>query len=270
MNWHNIGLLLRFDLFYSLTRLRGWIFLAPFSLYWFLVFYHISTNKDALGKVTSQEAVAAMEYYGAETAMNLFVNHPISVSLPFCLLLITTPFFVVLASFGQFCTDLRSGFFRFIITRCSRLDIFLARLLSALLLVICAFLTVTCISTVLSLLNDGFPALAVLQYAAQTWLTLMLYALPFIAMMSLLSALFNSQIAVLFIGFSACTLIYIFFIYATATQGSSLVAFLLPIALLNDLVALDKSDYLSALAILPVYFLAYAILAFTVFDRRNF
>ena len=270
MNWRNIALLLRFDLLYSLMRLRAWVFLIPFGLFWFITFYYLVGDEDLIGKFTSSETEGLMKIYGYDTVVNLFINHPISISLPHMLLVITTPFFVVLASYGQFCQDMRVGFYRFLTTRCRRIEIFLGQFLSAIFLITLAFLAVSIISATLSMQNDGFPAAAVIPYAMQTYFAALLYALPYVALMALLSAFFNSQIAVLFFGMGFCGVVYLFFIYSVLTQGVSLVAFSLPIGLFRDLFKLETTEYFTALAILPVYFIAYCTLAISVFDRRNF
>ena len=270
MNWQNIALLLRFDFLYSLARLKGWVFLMPFFLFWFVTFYYVVGDEDLIGKFTSSETEGLMTVYGYDTVINLFINHPISISLPHMLLIITTPFFVVLAAYGQFCRDLRTGFYRFLATRCRRIEIFLGQFLSAIILVLLAYLVVTIISVLLSIQNDGFPFSAIISYALQTYLAAVLYALPYIALMALLSAFFNSQVAVLFFGFAFSGIVYMFFVYSVLTQGVSLVAFSLPIGLFRDLFKLETTEYFTALGVLPVYFIVYSILAFLVFDRRNF
>ncbi len=270
MNWRNIALLLRFDFIYTLARLRGWVFLVPFGLFWFITFYYLVGDEDLIGKFTSSETEGLMKIYGYDTVVNLFINHPISISLPHMLLVITTPFFIVLASYGQFCSDMRVGFYRFLATRCRRIEIFLGQFLSAICLVLLAYLLVTIISVILSIRNDGFAVSAILPYAIQTYFAALLYALPYIAMMALLSAFFNSQVAVLFMGMGFCGVVYLFFIYSVLTQGVSFVAFSLPVGLFRDLFKLETSEYFTALAVLPAYFIAYGTAAITVFDRRNF
>ena len=270
MNWRNIALLLRFDFFYSLARLKGWVFLVPFALFWFITFYYLVGDENLIGKFTSSETENLMKIYGYDTVTNLFINHPISISLPHMLLVITTPFFIVLAAYGQFCTDMKAGFYRFLTTRCTRIELFLGQFLSAICLVFAAYFIVTIISTVLSLQNDGFPVSAVILYALQTYFAAILYALPYIALMALLSAFFNSQVGVLFVGMGFCGIVYLFFIYSVVTNGVSYVAFSLPIGLFRDLFKLETSEYFIALAMLPAYFVVYCTLAITVFDRRNF
>ncbi len=119
MNWQRIALLLRFDLFYSLIRLRAWVFLAPLFLFWFALFKQI--NKGVTDMIQSQEGIMITSaIYGTDGALNLFIDHPPSISLFYLITLSTIPFFVVLASYDMFSTDLGSGFLRFLTARCKR------------------------------------------------------------------------------------------------------------------------------------------------------
>jgi ABC-2 type transport system permease protein len=268
MNWQRIALLLRFDLYYSLTRLKGWIFLMPFFLCWFVIFKQI--NKGVSGMLQSQEGIMITSaIYGTDGALNLFIEHPPSVSLCYLISLSTIPFFVVLAAYDQFSSDLGSGFFRFLIARCKRMEIFLARFLSAYSLIAAAFLIVIGIGAALSIKNDGYPAADVLLYSAQIYLSLLLYTLPFIAYMSLISSLVSSTLAALFLGMFGYAAIWFLNLFTYFTEQKDVFTYLLANSLKEYLFELDNSDFFIALAILPIYTLVYAALAFRVFNRRN-
>ena len=72
MNWQRIALLLRFDLYYSLTRLKGWIFLVPFFLCWFVIFKQI--NKGVANMLQSQEGIMITSaIYGTDGALKRFL-----------------------------------------------------------------------------------------------------------------------------------------------------------------------------------------------------
>ncbi|MFT5132005.1 MAG: hypothetical protein ACI9SC_000468 [Gammaproteobacteria bacterium] len=268
MNWQRIVLLLRFDLYYSLTRLKGWVFLVPFSLWWYLIFYQI--NKGVLDILQSQEGIMATSaIYGTDGALNLFIDHPPSVSLFYIISLTSIPFFVVLGGYDQFSSDFGSGFFRFLVARCKRMEIFLARFLSAFCLIAGSYLIVAGICAIISMHNDGYAATDVLIYSVRVYLTLMLYSLTFIAFMSLISTLVRSTLAALFLGMLACGLIVLFKFFAKFTAQKSIVAYLLANGVMDYLIELDTGDFYMALAILPVYVLVYAGIAFQIFNRRN-
>jgi hypothetical protein len=268
MNWQRIVLLLRFDLYYSLTRLKGWVFLAPFSLFWLLILY--SVNKGVSGILQSQEGImASSAIYGTDGALNLFIEHPPSISLFYLVALSTMPFFMVLAGYDQFSSDFGSGFFRFLIARCKRIEIFLARFLSVLSLIAGSFLIVAVNCAIISISNDAYPTMDVLLYSTQVYFTLLLYALAFIAYMSLISSLVRSTLAALFLGMLGCGLIVLFKFFAKFTAEKSIVSFLLANGVMDYLFELDTRDFYMALAILPVYILVYTGLAFAIFNRRN-
>ena len=88
----------------------------------------------------SQEGIMITSaIYGTDGALSLFIDNPPSMSLFYVISLSIIPFFMVLASYDQFSTDLSSGYFRFLSSRCKRIEIFLARILSAFSLVAGAF-----------------------------------------------------------------------------------------------------------------------------------
>lgn len=268
MNWQRIAILLRFDLYYSLARLRGWIFLVPFFLFWFVIFKQI--NKGVAEMLQSQQGIMITStIYGTDGALNLFIEHPPSVSLLYLISLSTIPFFVVLAAYDQFSTDLGSGFFRFLIARCNRLEIFLARWLSAFSLIAATLLIVTAICAVLSIRNDGYPAADVLLYSVQIYLALLLYALPFIAYMSLISAMVSSTLAALFLGMFGYAVIWFLNLFTYFTEQKGVFSYLLPNGIKDSLFELDTSNFFMALVFLPIYLLVYAAIAFRIFNQRN-
>ncbi|NKB38280.1 MAG: hypothetical protein GKR93_14135 [Gammaproteobacteria bacterium] len=269
MNWQRIALLLQFDFYHTVTRLRGWVFLVPFSIYWVIVFRYLDSHPEVVKGFRSQEAISAMEYFGSDTTFNLFVNNPVIVSLSFLLLIITAPFFTVLASYGQFCSDLKNGFFRFLIARCHRIEIFIARFLSASILITTTFLVVVIIAALMSMKDGDFSNLDILNYSVRIFMTLLLYVLPFVAFMSLLSALVKSELGVIFLGMTVSGVIYLFYISSLATQQSSNVAYLLPIGVMNNILALQSEFFWKSIALLPVYFIVYTVLAYFIFHRRN-
>lgn len=207
--------------------------------------------------------------YGTDGALNLFIEHPPSVSLLYLISLSTMPFFVVLAAYDQFSTDLGSGFFRFLIARCQRVEIFLARWLSAFGLIASALLIVTAICAVLAIRNDGYASADVLLYSVQIYLTLLLYALPFIAYMSLISAMVSSTLAALFLGMFGYAVIWFLNLFTYFTGQKGVFSYLLASGMKDSLFELGTGNFFTALALLPVYFLAYSFIAFRIFNQRN-
>ena len=268
MNWRRIFLLFRFDLWYSLCRLRGWVFLLPFALCWFVVFKQI--NKGVTGILQSQEGIAITSaIYGTDGALSLFVEHPPSVSLFYLISLTAMPFFAVLAAYDQLSTDLGSGFFRFLSVRCKRIEILLARFMSSAALIAGAWLIATVIAATLSIRNDDYTSAAVLTYSTQTYLFTLVYALPFIAYMTVISSLVASTLASLFLGMFGYALIWVLNLFTLFTEEKGFFSYLLPSAFKDALFQFDDADFYMTLAIMPVYTLAYASLAYLLFNRRN-
>ncbi len=240
----------------------------PFCLCWFVVFKQI--NKGVTQILQSQEGIAITSaIYGTDGALNLFIDNPPSISLFYLISLSTIPFFVVLASYDQFSSDLGSGFFRFLTARCTRMEIFLARFLSAFALVSGAFLVATIICTVLSVNNDSYPVSEVLIYACQVYITLLLYSLSFVAYMSFISALVSSTLAALFLGMFGYALVWILNLFTLFTEQKDFFSYLLAISMKQYLIELDTDKYLMAVAILPIFVLVYAGLGYRIFSRRN-
>jgi hypothetical protein len=268
MSWQRISILMRFDIYYSLTRLKSWVFLMPFSLCWFVVFRQV--NKGVTDMLQSQEGIMITSaVYGTDDALNLFIDNPPSISLFYIISLTTIPFFVVLASYDQFSTDLGSGFLRFLIARCKRIEIFLARFLSAFSILAVAFLIVTIICAILSIRNDGYATTEVLFYSVEIYLILLLYALPFVAYMSVISSLVNSTLASIFLGMFGYASIWFLNLFTFFTEQKDIFSYLLPNSMKQYLIELDSNNFFMALAILPIYFLIYAGLGFKIFNRRN-
>jgi hypothetical protein len=268
MNWQRIGLLLRFDLYYCLIRLRGWVFLVPFSFCWFLVFKQI--DKGVSEMLQSQEGIMITSaIYGTDGALSLFIDNPPSMSLFYVISLSIIPFFMVLASYDQFSTDLSSGYFRFLSSRCKRIEIFLARILSAFSLVAGAFFIVTVICTALSIKNDGYQTIDVAFYSLQIYFTLLLYALPFIAYMSLISSMVSSALAALFLGMFGYALIWILNLFTIFIEYKDIFSYLLANSMKSFLIEVYTDNFYFALAILPIYILVFTGMAFGNFNRRN-
>jgi hypothetical protein len=268
MNWQRIFILLRFDLYYSLIRIKGWVFLMPFFLCWFIVFKQI--NKGVTQMLQSQEGIMITSaIYGTDGALNLFIDNPPSVSLFYLISLSTIPFFAVLASYDQFSSDLGSGFFRFLIARCKRMEIFLARFLSAFSLIAGAFLIATIICAILSINNDGYAMTEILIYSVQIYLILLLYTLPFIAYMSVISSLVSSTLAAIFLGMSGYAAIWFLNLFTFFTEQKDVFSYLLASSMKQHLFELDTNKFFIALAILPIYLLVYAGLGFRIFNQRN-
>ena len=169
----------------------------------------------------------------------------------------------------QYSSDLGSGFFRFLNTRCTRLEIFFARFLRAFSIIASALLIITIICSILSIKNDNYDISKVLFYSLQIYLIALLYALTFIAYMSVVSSLVKSSLASIFLGLLGCTIVMLFNFFSIFTGGSNFFAHLLAIGETRYLFELGTTEFFLALATLPIYSLVYAGLGFWIFNQRN-
>jgi len=218
----------------------------------------------------SQEGIMITSaVYGTDGALNLFIEHPPGVSLFYLISLAIIPFFVVLASYDQFSTDLGSGFLRFLIARCKRVEIFLARFLAAFVTVAATFLIVAIINTVLSIRNDDFAPTEIIFYSIQVYLVILLYTLPFVAYMSVISSLVNSTLASIFLGMSGFAVIWFLNLFTFFTEHKDVFSYLLASSMKQYLIDMHTNSFIWAMLLLPLYLVVYAALGFKVFNQRN-
>ena len=231
----------------------------------------MKTGMSLTDMFQSQEGIMATSaIYGTDGALELFIDHPPSISIFYLVTLQLLPFFMVLAAYDQFSTDLGSGFLRFLVVRCKRLEIFLARYLSALSLVAGTFLLGTLVAAILALRSDDYSVPEVLLYSGQVYLTLLLYAMAFIAYMSLISSLVSSTLASLFLGFAGYALLWFLkFMSLFITELGDVFSYAMASTFKDSLIRMGTADYFTALAIIPFYILVYCTLAYVIFNRRN-
>ncbi|HEY7840326.1 MAG TPA: hypothetical protein VIC61_02050 [Gammaproteobacteria bacterium] len=269
MNWRRIGLILRFDMRYGALRVRGLLFLVPFALCWygFLRFHEEAT--DIFRRPEGFLMLSRMLDEFAAKA--LLLDNPVLLSAFFVTALFTAPFFVILAAHDQTASDIGSGFFRFLTARCTRLEIFIGRYLSALAHVVICYSVVALAAALLSVLNDGTPLMATTLYAAQIVLTIMLYAAPLVAYCALISALCSSALGALVLGMAGyVAILFCMWLGNGLFSGSAPFSYLLASGLRTELFGGDPLLASFAAACMPVYALAYGWAAWKVFGMRNF
>lgn len=270
MNWHRILELALFDLRWSIYRRKGLMYILPFSLFWYLVlkrFYDGAANWIQ----SSDFLMLASTKFDMEIISHLFVELPPSMSAFFILALYTTPFFTMLAANDLFASDLGSGYFRFLITRCQRSEIFLARCLSSLMIITICLLICGAAAALIATFVEGYPATQTGGYFFKIISILIIYSIPFIAGMAVLSAMLNSAIAVMLLACAGYTMILIGIYIAEAAFDEPVMFFyLLPSGIKKDLISMNSSDMLIALVSTPAYTLILACTAWFLFKRRNF
>lgn len=270
MNWRRIGVILRFDLRHGALNARGLVFLVPFLLFWYFIIH--SFNQDVSSWLSEREGIMLLgTLFDPAAAAALFIDHPPLLSVFFLLALSTAPVFAMLAAFDQFSSDIGSGYFRLLSTRCRRMELFAARYLAALSLLITAHAAIGAMALWVSIYQDGYEFAVTFAYLGQILLTILIYLCPFVAYMALVSALTRSAMASLVLGMVGyVVLLGAVWLGNVILPGTSYFNYLLPSALKYQLFGADVTESIAAIAGLPLYTLAYGWAAWTVFRSRNF
>ena len=270
MNWHRTLQLALFDIRWAVLRRKGLMYILPYFLFWYLVlkqFYEGAAYTIQTNGVLMLTSIG----FDMETLNHLFIELPPSMSAFFIGAIYTTPFFILLAANDLFASDLGSGYFRFLITRCHRLEIFLARCLAVVLIILICTIISGVAAALIATFIEGYAVKVTIPYLLRIIGMLMFYSMPFIAIMAIVSAALNSPIGVILLASVGYTVLLICIYIAEAALDDPLIFFyLLPSGIRKDLISPDNTDVLVALASTPAYTLIFAWLAWTLFKRRNF
>lgn len=266
MNWKRIFILACFDLRHSLFRLKGLVFLIPFLFFWYLNLKFLY-EKGGEVLVTPESIVIMSWLFNPQLAQILLILYPPTLSVFLIMALASTPAFAMLSGNDQLAGDAGRQTFRFLLTRCTRSEIFTGRFLSHYLLMSLSTLLIAAMATVISLHNDQHSTADVLQYAGQVSLLILIYILPFAAYMSVISAMMSSALSALLMSVT----VYIAFIflgnYLQYKSGTNIQ--LLPGGLKEYLFDLNEHDLYAGMAGLLAFTVIYLCLGWLIFRRRN-
>ncbi len=270
MNWQRITLIAGFDLQYSLLRAKGLFFLAPFLLFWGLLLYH--TDADIIARLKSVEVFTALSaWLGAETARTLLWEHPVMLSAFLLISLMTAPAFMLLAGNNQFSSALSSGYFRFLCTRCRRLEIFIGHYLGSLALAGIALLLIGIYCLGLSASHESYPFSFVFLYFLKIMLIVMLYHAALLSYTAIISAALGSPLGSLLLAAVGYAGLLVFASIANTMHGDTqLFSYVLPGSLKPLLLDMNTLGFMWASLALPVYIMAYGLLAWAIFKQRDF
>ena len=173
----------------------------------------------------------------------------------------------MLSGNDQLAGDAGRQTFRFLLTRCTRSEIFTGRFLSHYLLMSLPTLLIAAMATLISLHNDQHSTADVLQYAGHVSLLILIYILPFAAYMSVISAMMSSALSALLMSAT----VYIAFIflgnYLQYKSGANIQ--LLPGGLKEYLFDLNEHDLYAGMAGLLAFTVVYLCLGWLIFKKRN-
>jgi hypothetical protein len=266
MNWNRIFILAVYDLRHAVFRLKGLVFLLPFLFFWYWTLKFLYEKGADL--LVSRESIFLLSWlFKPAVAQVLLIAHPASLSVFLLVALATTPFFAMLGSSDQLAGDAARQSFRYLLTRCTRTEIFLGRLVSSYSLVAGTTLLAAAAATCISWQIDHRAPDVTLVYAAQVVIMALLYILPYVTYMGAISSMMSSALSTLLMG----VMIYL---TLAMTGGYLSNRFSLDIALVPGgikelLLGIHPRDQLYAGLGLLAYTTVYGVLGWFMFQRRN-
>ena len=267
LNLYRLKELVLFDFLYSLSSLKSLVFLIPYFLFWFLIFDNIGS--ETIEWLRSAQGLFLVSWLldDQELALQLFVDRSASLSVYLIISISLMPLFVMLAANNQYSSDASRGAFRFILTRTTRMELFISRFLAAFIMLgSCLFIT-TIWATLLAYLNGEDELTTLFLFSSQTLLILIFYCLPFIAFMSMVSAFARSGFGSLFIGM----MLYVFLVLLVFWLRTDIhyVIYLIPGWIKPNLYNINIENILISVALLSTYTLFYFTCGWKLFRSRD-
>ena len=91
MNWQRLITLIKFDLYHSVFKLKGLVFLIPYLLFWYCIFSLLFEHGTDF--LIRQETFIITAYlFNTEAAQSLLIINPPTLSVYLILALVTMPF----------------------------------------------------------------------------------------------------------------------------------------------------------------------------------
>ena len=262
--------LTRHDLYYALRSARGLLFLVFFAVFWLWLFSKMVGG--AAQWLSNPEGNMVIGWlFDPQVARSLFINRAPTLSAFFLLAVSTMPVFVLFAASDQTANDIGSKYLRFLTPRCNRLEIYLARFIGAVLLVAMAYVAVTLVATLISLFVDQSGKGSLVIDAVLVMVSLIVYSLPFIALMSLCSVVVGSAGLSALVGIS----VYVVVLLVVAILGyrmpgaAEVVGYLLPNATKPWILQLQWSTWIQAVLMVPLFVLGYGYIGWRIFSKRD-
>lgn len=242
------------------------MFLLPFTLYW-LAIIRLLHDGGADFVVSQQGLLISTFFLSPDITHTLFIDNPAVLSLCLMLALTTLPLFCILAANNQLASDAGRYSLRFLLTRCTRTELYLSRYLSCCALVAFALVVLVTVMCFLSLRIDDYQPLETLTYGLGISTVLIIYSLPLLAFMSIFSALMSGAMS------SMLTGSVVFFVLLVSSrwldEDYPAIAHVLPNSLKASLYDIASPDLVLTLSGLMGYVIIYLCLGWLIFYRRN-
>src|SRR5262245_9700972 len=266
----HIGVLIRHDLRYTLSSARGLLFLVFFGLVWGWVFSRLAGGL-AKWLLTFQGSLLVFQVFDSKV-MQLLHDRPATLAAYFVAAATLTPFFAMLGACDQTASDLGTRHIRFLIPRVGRAEIFVARLIGAAIFVGLAQLLAGVAATIIAIVvHSGEIATGeIIAYGARVTSLLVIYSLPMVALMSLVSAGMASVGLALLVGLGGYAILGpALSLLPLEGAAETVVSFLVPGGLKPYLLQPELGPALAAGAGALAYAALYAFLGWRVFRARD-
>jgi ABC-type transport system involved in multi-copper enzyme maturation permease subunit len=266
----HIGVLIRHDLRYTLSSARGLLFLVFFGVVWGWVLWKLGGGFAA--KLGTPEAGFLLSWMFDKNIAELFQSRPATLAAYFIVAATLTPLFGMLAACDQTASDLGTRHIRFLIPRVGRAEIFVARLAGATIVITLAQLLAGIAATIIAVKVHGggdTSTGAIVGYGAEVTGSLIVYSLPIVALMSLVSAAMASIGLALLVGIGGYAVLLIPSLFPFEGKVATIVSFLVPSGLKPYLLRSEAGPTLGACAGALAFFALYAFLGWQVFRRRD-
>jgi ABC-type transport system involved in multi-copper enzyme maturation permease subunit len=264
----HLGVLVRYDLAHSLSSPRGLLFLVFFSLVW--TWLLVKLGGGLAKQFGSPEAGFMLSWLFSEGVSRLFAERPPTSAAYFLVAVTLTPLFAMLGSADQTANDLGSKHLRFLIPRVGRAEIFLARAIGAAVLVLGAQLLAGIAACIVSVVVHPDEVKTVVLYCLAATGMVMVYSLPFVALMSLVAAVMGSVGLSMLVGIGGYAVLLLTLSFSIPDEGKArAVTYLLPSGLKPHLLQPELGPALAALGACFAYVAVFGLLGWRIFRSRD-
>ncbi len=272
-----ILVLIKQDIARALQGSHGQLFFIFFGIFWFWILWKFSGGvANSLSDQNSVEEVwlinLVFSWFFESDPKVLFSDHPATLSLYYLFAITTMPMFVLVAASNQTAGDIGSQYLRFLIPRCTRIEVFVARFVGATVIVSASYFVITLAAAVMSfMIDNNAPLIQVVTYTLQITLSILAYSLPFIAMMALCSACVGSAGLSALAGGSVYSIVAVIASFSSLRwpEVGELINYLLPSMTKSMLLSLNLADLVQACFVALAFVVLYGGAGWLVFSRRD-
>lgn len=199
MQLHDIAVIARFELARQLRSRHTWVaglLLVPCCAFASHQLAEYADQLTALGREIGPgidmiagmvEGLTGLPLLGVR---RILTEHPPVLVALFALMLALMPFLCVLLAYDQTATETETRHVRYLLFRCDRRALFLGKALAAELMIVGAVgVALAIVAAFLAVRSNALGGVAGLVYLLRMWLSAGLLALPFVALLGLISAM---------------------------------------------------------------------------------